>query len=584
MATCITSSWSNLAPQARVTVWVDSETGSTAKLGWKLEYIAVEAASTSTSKSFTVKVAGQVVGSGSYNIDGKVGVNQITSGYVEVDKTTSAQTIAFSVSFAFNLTWSGVYGGTKSASGSISVAAITSYKITYDANGGTAAPSAQTKLHGISVLLSSAKPFRNGYTFKNWLSTAQNQAYNPGTYYGHDESTTMVAQWNATTYTVAYNANGGLGAPSAQTKTHGVALTLSSVKPERAGYIFEGWATSASATMSAYKPGASYTANAAVTLYAVWSLSYVQPRISNVQASRCDASGNKTDSGTYAALSFNWAADNSASVIVTAQVNSQELTLCTKYDAGTSGLVSGVFGDGQISADASCNIQITVSDSSGKTSITTTLQGQSFAIDFLAGGKGVAFGKPAEKQNTIDSAWNLDMNGNTITNYGYAPEVFSSENEAVDRILQRVYAAMDASTKKEIVLKLSENDSLPVGGTWFVTICKSNDNYGTIHAVRYYAKKSPNCAEYRRSVYGGTWSDWEKMISASDAWPIGSIYIAYNAFDPAELFGGTWTRIEGRMLFGCAASGTIGATGTHTTGSGSSSLPYVNVAIWRRTA
>lgn len=67
-------------------------------------------------------------------------------------------------------------------------------------------------------------------------------------------------------------------------------------------------------------------------------------------------------------------------------------------------------------------------------------------------------------------------------------------------------------------------------------------------------------------------------------YPINSIYIGYSHTSPASLFGGTWQRIEGRILYGCASSGTIGATGTHTTGSGSSSLPYVNVAIWRRTA
>ena len=69
-----------------------------------------------------------------------------------------------------------------------------------------------------------------------------------------------------------------------------------------------------------------------------------------------------------------------------------------------------------------------------------------------------------------------------------------------------------------------------------------------------------------------------------NAWPVGSICIRYDTTSPADLFGGTWVRIEGRMLFGCAASGTVGATGTHTTGSGTSSLPYVNVAVWRRTA
>ena len=72
------------------------------------------------------------------------------------------------------------------------------------------------------------------------------------------------------TYTITYNANGGSGAPSAQTKTENKALTLSTTKPTRSGYTFDGWATSASASTAQYQPGGSYTANANVTLYAVW--------------------------------------------------------------------------------------------------------------------------------------------------------------------------------------------------------------------------------------------------------------------------------------------------------------------------
>ena len=69
-----------------------------------------------------------------------------------------------------------------------------------------------------------------------------------------------------------------------------------------------------------------------------------------------------------------------------------------------------------------------------------------------------------------------------------------------------------------------------------------------------------------------------------NSWPVGSVCIRYDTTSPATLYGGTWQRIEGRMLFGCATTGTVGATGSHTTGTGSSSLPYVNVAVWRRTA
>ena len=72
-------------------------------------------------------------------------------------------------------------------------------------------------------------------------------------------------------YTVSYNANGGSGAPGKQTKWYGTTLTLSSGKPTRTGYTFKGWATSSSGSV-AYASGASYTANAAVTLYAVWQI------------------------------------------------------------------------------------------------------------------------------------------------------------------------------------------------------------------------------------------------------------------------------------------------------------------------
>ena len=85
----------------------------------------------------------------------------------------------------------------------------------------------------------------------------------------------LYAQWRVKTYTVNFDANGGTGAPAAQTKTHGTALTLSATVPTRPEYVFDGWATSPGGAV-AYLPGASYTANANVTLYAVWHLAGAQ--------------------------------------------------------------------------------------------------------------------------------------------------------------------------------------------------------------------------------------------------------------------------------------------------------------------
>lgn len=71
-------------------------------------------------------------------------------------------------------------------------------------------------------------------------------------------------------YTITYNANGGSGAPGSQTKYYGKTLKLTTTKPIRTGYTFKGWSTSASGNVS-YASGASYTANASGTLYAVWA-------------------------------------------------------------------------------------------------------------------------------------------------------------------------------------------------------------------------------------------------------------------------------------------------------------------------
>ena len=151
------------------------------------------------------------------------------------------------------------------------------YTISYNANGGSGAPAAQTKTHDVTLKLSTQQPTRDGYTFLGWAtsSSATSAQYQPGGSYTSNANVTLYAVWQKNapvTYTISYNANGGSGAPAAQTKTHDVALKLSTQQPTRDGYTFLGWATSSSATSAQYQPGGSYTSNANVTLYAVWQM------------------------------------------------------------------------------------------------------------------------------------------------------------------------------------------------------------------------------------------------------------------------------------------------------------------------
>lgn len=72
-------------------------------------------------------------------------------------------------------------------------------------------------------------------------------------------------------YDIKFNGNGGSGVPATQTKMYGVDLTLSSTKPTREGYVFEGWGTSSSDTSVNYEAGDVYESNASDILYAIWS-------------------------------------------------------------------------------------------------------------------------------------------------------------------------------------------------------------------------------------------------------------------------------------------------------------------------
>jgi uncharacterized repeat protein (TIGR02543 family) len=303
---------------------------------------------------------------------------------------------------------------TKTVSFSVTVPAWTSYAVKYNANGGTGAPSSQTKWKNQTLTLSSTQPTRTGYTFKGWATSASGSvAYASGASYTANAAVTLYAVWQAITYTVSYNANGGTGAPSNQTKTYGAALTLSSTKPTRENYTFKGWGTSASSTTVAYASGASYTNNAAVTLYAIWELSYVKPRIFNLSVERCTYNGTLTDDGTYARVSFDWETDRAIDScgVMYKLIGDTAWTSSTIPDAtGTSGSVSRIVGGASLDPEKTYDFQIVVIDSGGTTYATDVLHSMVLPIDALAGGKGVSFGKAAELEGVAEFAFDAKFN------------------------------------------------------------------------------------------------------------------------------------------------------------------------------
>lgn len=123
MATIRTNDWNNgRCPYFQLVVNISSQTNTTATLSYTVNYVAISAASTSVSKSWSANIAGKSI-SGSYSINRKTGTNRVTSGSTTVNKKTSAYNASLSIQWNPNLTWAGVYASSASGSGSISIPA-----------------------------------------------------------------------------------------------------------------------------------------------------------------------------------------------------------------------------------------------------------------------------------------------------------------------------------------------------------------------------------------------------------------------------------------------------------------------------
>lgn len=140
------------------------------------------------------------------------------------------------------------------------------------------------------------------------------------------------------TYTVSYNANGGSGAPGAQTKTWGTTLYLSSTVPTRTNYQFLGWSTSSTATSATYSAGGAYTSNSGATLYAVWKIlrpTFTQNPTLTVYETSIAFSAMKTDIASTFKYSINngstWVNINTSATTTSSSGTISSLSPGTSY-------------------------------------------------------------------------------------------------------------------------------------------------------------------------------------------------------------------------------------------------------------
>lgn len=250
-----------------------------------------------------------------------------------------------------------------------------------------------TKTFRISMV-ASGQPKKIGF------SASINTEVSPPTISASGEYTLPAVTWE---HTVSYNANGGTGEPDSQKKIYGSTLTLSTARPTRDGYVFMGWATTSAGDV-AYMPGSAYGTDADVTLYAVWQIAYIKPTITGLTALRCDSSGTPKSDGTYIKVTGSWQVDqtlNSSNKAISVRIDYQEtasgspVKASETYPNTTSGKISQIIGNGEISTGSAYFVIVTITDLNGSKQEEVIVPAQFRALDVANKGRSIAFGGTA---------------------------------------------------------------------------------------------------------------------------------------------------------------------------------------------
>lgn len=169
---------------------------------------------------------------------------------------------------------------------------VNTYTVIFNANGGTDAPSNQTKKYNEALILSEKTPKRTGYSFIGWATEANSTdvKYASGAKYTNNADITLFAVWALAKCNVLFDYNGGDGNIQNIVTEYNNTISIPNGSPSKSFHIywnsgvttdeeqstvvecsFLGWSTSKSASIADYKPGDSLKVINDGTLYAVWN-------------------------------------------------------------------------------------------------------------------------------------------------------------------------------------------------------------------------------------------------------------------------------------------------------------------------
>lgn len=338
---------------------------------------------------------------------------------------------------------------------------------------------------------------------------------------------------------------------------------------------------------------------------------YSGPNISRLTVKRCDEDGTDNDQGKYIQVTFSATVDDKGGYNTAAYVLRYKKGSASSWTSKTfTDLVNTYEVTDQtfiFAADESSayDIELRVSDRHSTATRTTTASTAFSLMDWHPSGTGIRFGGVADEENTFRNDLELHQVGNS---YAFQPGAFNGA---------KGYTVLAAITIKElnvnapIVFEINRRGVISPMRVYVCFVSSSDTTDPDLDSISYEG------SNYGAFLVKEATSTWKLYVDNTSGWsnpclqrwyttdnqnarvevtfpseqvetlptpyyratpakqrslldylyPVGTIYLSYSHVSPAELFGGTWARIENRFLWATTSGGTIGGTGgeqTHT--------------------
>lgn len=316
------------------------------------------------------------------------------SGYVFVGWSTSST--ATSASYAA--------GGsiTLSASGTLYAIWKKTITLTYNANGGSKAPSAQSATvynatTSSKFTIPAAEPTLTDYKFLGWSTseTATSATYNAGDNIILSASDILYAVWELVYVQPRIDELDVKRYSPGVDQYYIVEFNSETNEYTRSDTIIE-------------SPDGGVIVVDAYTIdgYAVWSITDDSDTITYY----CMVEGAEwiaNDEGTYACVEFEYQCDKALSSIVIAWSSVSGESGSISLSPLPSSPVQQIIGDGNLSSETEYDITITVTDENGYSEKHITIPGTKFAMDVMPECAGVCFGGPAEIKDAAEFKYTI---------------------------------------------------------------------------------------------------------------------------------------------------------------------------------